>query len=885
MTNEDPVTFAALLHDIGKLGYRAGLAGSHEEIGANFIDEHGLPIENLRELIALHHGESVERFADTGSIPIKKIIIADWLASAERVSGGNDSIGQDVRSTGLLSVFNDIKIYGLDKSVEPRPRHFLPGKRLNLTGGAPEIFPVEEKSINGEVSKNFGATWKEFQAGFDLVKLWPGFEFEFLSSFLERHFKFIPSAAARGIKPDISLYIHSKMTCAISQVLDLHINTRFETDLEKVSFLNKVGTGILPLIKADKAAFDKALSTDPAINRVFKEEPVFELIHGDFSGIQDFIHAVTSKYAMKTLKGRSTFLALLADAVARYIAQTIDLTPMNIIYSGGGNFFILAHHFKGIKEKINEIANKINEIFFTRLKGALFLAMDAVPLTLEQYLFDILKAWTEVINKASAKKRRKFLDLIAERGNTFFAQMFEPDEKSVENDRRCVVCNSFTSLKDIEKGKSDQWCRQCEGFSILANAMKRSKGIKHGEPDKESGAYNTVLAEVKGEVSFIQQDGPRAPGCLAINDPEAKNATGFELLSMGFALDKNMNIRDLSEMAKDAEQRTGYNKIGVLKMDVDSLGKIFQVGLVEHATLSRITELSASIDLFFKGFVSMLQAEKYPDSVHVIFSGGDDMLAVGGWDMVIEFAIDVYRHFRQFTTCNPDISASAGIFIETPTFPIIYAETVAESMLQKAKESSGARGGSNPKNKICLFGRVLRWDVAPGGATGEQPGSPVQEVLSLVREGDDKATKENVARWMQNKVEFDLARILKDVLVTLITTRKFSKGLLHRIAWFTEDVGRLVAESLKGKVEIPKIWRLRYMLRDALASKVKETRCLARLLVALIEIIVYKNAFGKRDLPAAAESGNFLLVAIEWADYSTRGIQEAITKETNEETE
>lgn len=67
----------------------------------------------------------------------------------------------------------------------------------------------------------------------------------------------------------------------------------------------------------------------------------FMLIKGDVSGIQDFIFHIPSKGAAKSLKGHSVYIALLSDVITRYMVREMGLEDANILYNGGGNFYIL----------------------------------------------------------------------------------------------------------------------------------------------------------------------------------------------------------------------------------------------------------------------------------------------------------------------------------------------------------------------------------------------------------------------------------------------------------------------------------------------------------------------------------------------------------------
>ena len=103
-------------------------------------------------------------------------------------------------------------------------------------------------------------------------------------------------------------------------------------------------------------------------------------------------------------------------------------------------------------------------------------------------------------------------------------------------------------------------------------------------------------------------------------------------------------------LAKKAKERTGTDKLGVLKMDVDDLGQLFQKRLGEdQKSISHTSAISRALKWFFEGYMNTLLArklsvtlvdgkqnerytkilEQYPeecfeDNLYIIFSGGDD---------------------------------------------------------------------------------------------------------------------------------------------------------------------------------------------------------------------------------------------------------------------
>ena len=84
------------------------------------------------------------------------------------------------------------------------------------------------------------------------------------------------------------------------------------------------------------------------------------LIGGDISGIQRFIYTITSKGALKSLKGRSFFLELLNEHIVSELIDALKLTRSNIIFSGGGHFHILSHNTTAVTETIKEVKERMD---------------------------------------------------------------------------------------------------------------------------------------------------------------------------------------------------------------------------------------------------------------------------------------------------------------------------------------------------------------------------------------------------------------------------------------------------------------------------------------------------------------------------------------------
>ncbi|MBC7189560.1 hypothetical protein H5U35_05020, partial [Candidatus Aerophobetes bacterium] len=175
----------------------------------------------------------------------------------------------------------------------------------------------------------------------------------------------------------------------------------------------------------------------------------------------------------------------------------------------------------------------------------------------------------------------------------------------------------------------------------------------------------------------------------------------------------NKIFHSTASFDKLASVARGADRIGVLRMDVDRLGKIFTAGLEpQKRSFSRLASLSRFLNLFFKYYLNLICAgktgklfecldlsEKNPAkngrNVSIVYSGGDDLFLVGAWDEAVEIAFDIQRAFYLYTCNNPDITLSAGVFVQHENFPLHFLADLSGRAENLAKEEG--------RNRIALF--------------------------------------------------------------------------------------------------------------------------------------------------------------------------------------
>lgn len=166
---------------------------------------------------------------------------------------------------------------------------------------------------------------------------------------------------------------------------------------------------------------------------------------------------------------------------------------------------------------------------------------------------------------------------------------------------------------------------------------------------------------------------------------------------------KNGEILTFDQLAENAQ---GIKRWGVLRMDVDNLGKLFHKGLGDTASISRIASLSFGLRLFFEGWLPHAADDDatLENKLYIQYAGGDDLFVVGAWDALPVFAERVRDAFREFTGKNPAFGLSGGIVLVESKFPLYQAAQLAEDAEHRAKHWRGAE-----KDGIAFLEDATDW--------------------------------------------------------------------------------------------------------------------------------------------------------------------------------
>ena len=676
---------AALLHDIGKLVLRANpQRETHSAAGKRFLEAFAAP-EDAAVLRAVRHHHGVDlkdlRAADDISYLIYE---ADNLAAgSDRREVENGAQGFSAKMP-LMSVFNVFGDERTEQAFYLRP----------LRDDQAVQYPQPKASVQADVSA-YQRLYCNLQENFQRKSPFRMKPNELLR-ILEAVLSYVPSSTSLAEAGDISLYDHLRLTAAYAAAMYAYLEEQGIRDYRAVV----TGTG------AER----------------YRNKPMYLLVSGDISGIQAFIYTIPSKGALKSLRGRSSYLELLLEHTVDEILAAISLSRSSLLYTGGGHFYLLLPNTARAREVLAATGERLNDWMMEHFAERLYLALAWTPCTAKEFLGEGTRAAFQRVNAAlNAKKLQRY-------SPRQLQTLFDPVStcnRVQDTARECAVCHtSAVGLKPYPASPELAACPICAGLYTFGERVLRHS-ILCVRPQGTDAAV--PLPGPDGDVFLSAEDLSEVQrGQLPVSRIYVKNEalTGEGLathLWMGDYVARDvrghvLDFEDLALASRGLSESSGIPRLGVLRADVDNLGAAFLAGFPPaYTTLTRVAALSRQLSLFFKHGINALcrgevngigerERQKFslfgmtkPQArkVHIIYSGGDDLFLVGAWDDILELAVDLHDAFARFTGGKLHFSAGVGLFKSR--------HPVADMARQTGRLEDAAKALPG-KDGIALFG-------------------------------------------------------------------------------------------------------------------------------------------------------------------------------------
>lgn len=378
------------------------------------------------------------------------------------------------------------------------------------------------------------------------------------------------------------------------------------------------------------------------------------LVIGDLSGIQDFLFDVREAGGKQaaTLRSRSLRLQLIAECIARRVLWGLDLPESVLLYCAAGKFAIDGTGAASVDQRLEPIRAEIDAWLLTRTHGRLrcAIAADDSPGT--------AAARNGAANAALQRRKLRPWASHWKTGSLVIPSTFNSgSETELDAQRGRSLLEADTRTIELLPESSGDDAESIAGVSVRYSAAA---------PPVMPGRQSSISLE------RLIRHTPRHPD------------------------------RSLVEFVDLARRSRGAPMLGVLKADADSLGIAIHKCLGDSHTFEPLTRFSQRIDHFFGNTLGREMSA--PDSswsdIYTIFAGGDDLLMVGPWNTMVDFAAHIHNAFmREFTVDGLTISAACAII--QPKFPIRLAAAQADDLLEKAKEG--------PKDQFAALGGVWKW--------------------------------------------------------------------------------------------------------------------------------------------------------------------------------
>ncbi len=754
MNKKLELMYGSLLHDIGKIVYRSNSVdfakGTHSKIGSQFLNKFKpFQLSGIVDSVSYHHYKELASSSLLDDSVAYITYIADNIASGtDRRASEGDYEGEGNRQrfdkrAPLASIFNVVnsETKGLANYTYSFEKE--------------QVFRYPTDAKKEYTSSQYAALVNKMTDDLsNKLKVGPD-SFSSLLQWTESLWSYIPSSTDTNQVMDVSLYDHSKITCAIASCIYDYL-----TEMNCVNYR-------------------KELFSPYEKTKQFYQEDVFLLVSLDMSGIQDFIYNISGSKALKSLRSRSFYLEIMLESLVDDLLSDLELSRANLLYTGGGHAYLLLPNTERARDVLASFEGEMKEWFIKIFKTDLSVAIAYKACTGEDLMNSngtYSDLWQTVSRKLSDKKAHKYsLNEIKLFNSTIHA-----------GTRECKEC--LRSDIDISE---DSLCKICEGIIAISNDLRDYSFFVVSPEGKVPLPRNRYL-------SVENQDG--AERKIKMNKETriySKNQpfVGKQLVTNLWMCDYDFSTLNPETkkqgIASYVNREVGIPRLGVLRADIDNLGTTFIKGIPEqYRSISRTATLSRQLSMFFKFELSnILKGAR----ISVIYSGGDDLFLIGAWDDVISKALVLRKAFTRFSAGKLTFSAGIGMYpVKYPISKMASETGVLEDLAKRGE-----------KNQVALWNdsKVFGWSQLEEQILKEKM-IPLQEALTNSQE-HGKSFLYKMLELLRNEDQINIAR-----LAYLLARSSLSEELTQSIfAW---------SQNKQQKVElITAIEYLVYQIREA----------------------------------------------------------------------
>lgn len=418
------------------------------------------------------------------------------------------------------------------------------------------------------------------------------------------------------------------------------------------------------------------------------------LILAVLSGIQEFLFDVRESGGgqAKSLRHRSFRIQLIAECVAeRLMDATRDYQP-HLLFCAAAKIAIHVEHARDMQNHLRVTAADIENLLLNQVHGRLYLSLAIAPSD------DRFADLYERANRSLTLAKLRAFALETEVGIAAWREDGLIAHEVYDADTEARIDADIGS----QLVKARWLVIERQGGSRPSNTID-TVGLQVRLCNDAPAPSDALLS-----YSNLERPEERPSG---IDEP----AFRVRRLARHVPRDAKGDLIEFVDLARHHSR--GAAMLGVLKADVDSLGQAISETLKASGSDGAVVlkTLSEALDLFFAKTLETEKQQSPWDLIYTVFSGGDDMLIVGPWDIVLDFAGHVHRLFEQAfgptaagRPCPSPLTISAGVAVIRPKYPIHIAAQQADDLLDTAKHRP-APGAAVSRDQCAALGEVWKW--------------------------------------------------------------------------------------------------------------------------------------------------------------------------------
>ncbi|MBI3462700.1 MAG: type III-A CRISPR-associated protein Cas10/Csm1 [Planctomycetes bacterium] len=422
------------------------------------------------------------------------------------------------------------------------------------------------------------------------------------------------------------------------------------------------------------------------------------IVVGDISGIQNYLFDVAEAGGgqAQRLRARSFFVQLLAETAALRTLRALGwpCDSQHFLASSAGKFLLRGPDSSNIDVRLAREQQSINEWLARDTRAELRLTLASGESDSE------VSAYNAAQQNLQRSKMRPWApgpQCSWEVARLVLAPLDTP----------CSLCYHAPAQEeetDRDSGQLRRVCSTCAAQRRLGQHLPRAHWLVIS--DSPQGAEFDILglgaSVIEEEHVSIGQD------ALAV-----ANLREPDLCPSWCPPQRFLKRRLMAHVPTDdggqpvwftelAQRARGDQLLAVLKADVDSLGVLLHQ-LMGLSGLDAVRGIGERLDAFFSGRLRQELANNRDGPwqwIYTVFAGGDDLVMVGPWNIMLDFAGQMRNWFAE-EFHDQELTLSAGLALIKPKRPIKAAVAEAERLLEQAKTGS--------KDQLAGFGQVWKW--------------------------------------------------------------------------------------------------------------------------------------------------------------------------------